>query len=131
MIVKAGTIIHKNALPVGQWSHVAATFDSKTGKQCLYINGKLAVDDESNNARKGNEGEIISQGYALQRFITACAGRGTYPIKFNGTLFTVDFEGDPDYRRWGPEYWLQNTRLMYWPRSPEIWCITKLVWLGR
>ena len=54
--------------------------------------------------------------YHLQRFITACAGRGAYPIKFNGSLFTVPpgpTEQDPDYRRWGPGYWWQNTRLPY------------------
>ncbi len=67
----------------------------------------------------------ISQGYSLQRFMNACAGRGEFPIKFNGSLFTVDwnYDGTPymgserfdaDYRRWGPGYWHQNTRLPYW-----------------
>ncbi|MCF7689453.1 MAG: DUF5703 domain-containing protein [Cephaloticoccus sp.] len=58
----------------------------------------------------------VTRGYALQRFITACAGRGAFPIKFNGSLFTVpwpDQPGDADYRRWGPGYWWQNTRLPY------------------
>ncbi len=64
----------------------------------------------------------------LQRYVTACAGRGAYPIKFNGSIFVVD---DPtrinnktnqpspvnaDYRDWGGGYWYQNTRAMYWPR---------------
>ncbi|MCX6922693.1 MAG: DUF5703 domain-containing protein, partial [Verrucomicrobia bacterium] len=53
-------------------------------------------------------------GYALQRYITACAGRGAFPIKFNGTLFTVEYNGDPDWRQWGPGYWFQNTRFPYW-----------------
>jgi alpha-L-fucosidase 2 len=62
----------------------------------------------------------ISQGYALQRFITACAGRGAYPIKFNGSIFTVDpvahgLNYDADYRKWGGCYWFQNTRLIYYP----------------
>ena len=59
---------------------------------------------------------VVSRSYALQRFITACAGRGAYPIKFNGSIFTVpypDKPGDADYRRWGPGYWWQNTRLPY------------------
>jgi alpha-L-fucosidase 2 len=59
---------------------------------------------------------VVSRGYALQRFISACAGRGRYPIKFNGSIFTVpspDKPGDADYRRWGPGYWWQNTRLPY------------------
>jgi hypothetical protein len=58
----------------------------------------------------------VSQGYALQRFINACAGRGEFPIKFNGSVFTVPHPGragDADYRQWGPGYWWQNTRLPY------------------
>jgi hypothetical protein len=60
----------------------------------------------------------VTRGYALQRYVTACAGRGAYPIKFNGSLFTVPWPGRPgdaDYRRWGPAYWWQNTRLPYVP----------------
>jgi hypothetical protein len=59
---------------------------------------------------------ILSRAYVLQRFINACAGRGLYPIKFNGSIFTVPNPGSPgdaDYRRWGPGYWWQNTRLPY------------------
>lgn len=57
---------------------------------------------------------VVSRAYNLQRFVTACAGRGNLPIKFNGSLFTVDGI-DPDYRSWGGGYWWQNTRLAYWP----------------
>ena len=61
----------------------------------------------------------VTRGYALQRFINACAGRGAYPIKFNGSLFCVDATEkgktfDADYRRWAGAYWFQNTRLPYW-----------------
>ena len=73
----------------------------------------------------GDEGaETVTRGYVLQRFISACAGRGAYPIKFNGSLFTVDaretwngapYNYDADYRSWGGPYWFQNTRLAYWP----------------
>jgi alpha-L-fucosidase 2 len=70
----------------------------------------------------------ITRGYILQRFVTACAGRGAYPIKFNGSIFIVDNPGQqerngrrsspmsPDQRVWGGQYWFQNTRAMYWPR---------------
>lgn len=75
----------------------------------------------------------VTQGYVLQRFITACAGRGAYPVKFNGSIFTVDNPAldrgrdkatgksvilpvTADYRAWGGQYWFQNTRPMYWPR---------------
>ena len=68
----------------------------------------------------------VSQSYAMQRYMTACAGRGTQPIKFNGSLFCVGHdlpEGvssaeanhDPDFRAWGASFWNQNTRQVYWP----------------
>lgn len=65
----------------------------------------------------GKDAEAVTRGYVLQRFVTACAGRGAYPIKFNGSLFTVDNGSeDADFRSWGGQYWFQNTRPMYWPR---------------
>jgi hypothetical protein len=63
----------------------------------------------------------VTQAYVLQRWMTACAGRGNFPIKFNGSIFTVDpeFTGGPkmnaDWRKWGDCYWWQNTRLPYFP----------------
>ena len=62
----------------------------------------------------------VTRDYNLQRFVSACAGRGGSPIKFNGSIFTVEavVDGKPldaDYRRWGGPYWFQNTRLAYWP----------------
>ena len=65
---------------------------------------------------RNDDAYVVSQAYALQRYMNACAGRGRYPIKFNGSLFTVPHPGKPgdaDYRRWGPGYWWQNTRLPY------------------
>lgn len=64
----------------------------------------------------------VARGYALQRYMNACSGRGNSPIKFNGSIFTVEtlnLEGkyhgyDADYRQWGGPYWWQNTRLPYW-----------------
>jgi hypothetical protein len=63
------------------------------------------------------DAQILSQGYALQRWMNACGGRGASAIKFNGSIFTVNVEasGDPDFRAWGGQYWWQNTRLAYWP----------------
>jgi len=66
----------------------------------------------------------LTQGYVLQRFMNAASGRGASPIKFNGSIFTVEKEpgkspdtpeGNPDWRCWGGSYWFQNTRLAYWP----------------
>jgi len=72
------------------------------------------------------EAEKISQSYAIQRYMTACAGRGAQPIKFNGSLFTVGHDlpvgtvstaknHDPDFRAWGASFWNQNIRHIYWP----------------
>lgn len=62
---------------------------------------------------------MIGQQSAWQRYLVACCGRGLYPVKFNGGLFTADWGlkdevFDADYRRWGGGYWFQNTRLIYW-----------------
>ncbi len=65
--------------------------------------------------------EAVTRGYTLQRWMSACAGRGAYPFKFNGSIFTVEkHDGskattDPDFRQWGGDYWWQNVRLPYWP----------------
>ena len=61
----------------------------------------------------------ISKHSAWQRYLVACCSRGLYPVKFNGGLFTADWDYkdeafDADYRRWGGGYWWQNTRLPYW-----------------
>ena len=58
----------------------------------------------------------VTRGYLEQRFVNACQGRGQYPIKFNGGTLTFDYNGqNADFRAWGPGYWNQNTRLLYWP----------------
>jgi hypothetical protein len=103
-----------DATPPGRWTHVAAVADPAAGGGRLYVNGRLVADAPRAPVR--DEAAYVSQMYHLQRFITAAAGRGAYPIKFNGSLFTVPpgpTEADPDYRRWGPGYWWQNTRLPY------------------
>jgi hypothetical protein len=71
----------------------------------------------------------VASGYALQRWMVACDGRGALPIKFNGGLFTVgltfpdpNHPGNtieyPDWRAWGGCYWFQNNRHLYWPMIP-------------
>ena len=50
----------------------------------------------------------------------ACGGRGPYPIKFNGSIFTVEPKrmGMPfnaDWRAWGDCHWWQNVRFPYHP----------------
>ena len=102
-----------NSLPANEWSKVAVAASAE--KWVVSINGKDALTINGQPAGE-NDAAYLSQMFALQRFITACAGRGAYPIKFNGSLFTVPLPGAPgdaDYRNWGPGYWWQNTRLPY------------------
>jgi hypothetical protein len=108
------TLQKADATPAGRWTHVAAVADAAAGGCRLYVNGRQVATNAG--AAMRDEAAYVSQMYHLQRFVTACAGRGRYPIKFNGSLFTVPpgpTEQDPDYRRWGPGYWWQNTRLPY------------------
>lgn len=113
LITKAATLSAHDLLTPDQWHHVAAVINRASGRVELYHNGRRVAGETSS---ADEEGFVITRGYILQRFITACAGRGDYPIKFNGSIFTVpakEAPGDADYRRWGPGYWWQNTRLPY------------------
>lgn len=103
----------KDAVPAGRWTHVAAVADCDAGGCRIYVDGQLVGSNAGAMVR--DKAAYVSRMYHLQRFINACAGRGAYPIKFNGGLFTVPAgeKDDPDYRRWGPGYWWQNTRLPY------------------
>ncbi|HEY5914569.1 MAG TPA: DUF5703 domain-containing protein [Verrucomicrobiae bacterium] len=113
-ICRETTLQQPEAAPADRWTHVAAVADSAADGCRLYVGGKLVADGTQEVV--GDEAAWVSRMYHLQRFITAAAGRGSYPIKFNGSLFTVPpgpTEKDPDFRRWGPGYWWQNTRLPY------------------
>ncbi len=84
-----------------------------------------AVPGEAHPLRTGHDSNAqnlspVTRGYTLQRYVQACGGRGTYPIKFNGGIFTVEPKamGKPfnaDFRAWGDCYWWQNVRHMYHP----------------
>lgn len=118
-IVEAGTLIHDAGLTPGRWAHVAATYDPRTDEQCLFVDGRLVAHRGGDLTGAPPGVSVPTRGYLLQRFINACGGRGAYPIKFNGSIFTVDADDgghhyDADYRRWGGCYWFQNTRLPYW-----------------
>lgn len=66
----------------------------------------------------GSGAKKITEGYIYQRYMHLLSGKGKFPIKFNGSIFTCQpspHNGDNlDYRAWGGYYWLQNTRLIYW-----------------
>jgi len=96
------------------WHHVAATVDSATGAASIYLDGKFLA------GRPGDAVSPIARGYNLQRYVQACEGRGTYPIKFNGGIFTVEPKAvsrpyNADWRFFGDCHWFQNVRHMYHP----------------
>jgi hypothetical protein len=101
-------------LTANEWHHAAATVDAATGSLKIYLDGKLVAENASDGVSP------ITRAYTLQRYVQACEGRGNYPIKFNGGIFTVEPKqmGQPfnaDYRAWGDCFWWQNTRHMYHP----------------
>lgn len=104
------TTVAKTPAVSGRWQHVAVTITRK--QSTIFIDG---VKQESSPPQT-SQAFKMARGYQLQRYIIACAGRGAYPIKFNGSIFTIAYPntpGDADYRRWGTGYWWQNTRLSY------------------
>ena len=119
VIAGQGVLANKGVLQAGKWHHVAATISPRGRVRCFLDGKALAASggEATSLIADGDDAFVVSRAYALQRYVSACAGRGRYPIKFNGSLFTVPAEGQPgdaDYRRWGPGYWWQNTRLPYY-----------------
>ena len=122
-----------NCLQADQWQHVAATADAVTGIRRIFLNGKLLR--ESSLRRGDIDGQIVTRGYTLQRYMIAASSRGIHPPKFNGGAFTVDMSGvdlsrgraarftnshgvpdSPDFRQWGGcWFWFQNNRFLAWP----------------
>ncbi|MCF7973512.1 MAG: DUF5703 domain-containing protein [Phycisphaerae bacterium] len=129
MIVGSATLqAPGQVLRMGQWQHVAGTFDQASGVMRLFANGKLVAESGQGVSAAGGLGRqeaayevtvlTVGRAHTLQRYMQACAGRGLYPIKFNGSIFTVEptvmGQGDnPDWRRWGDCHWWQNVRMPY------------------
>jgi hypothetical protein len=103
------------AAPADSWSAHVAHWREFWDRSWIYVRSSPGATVKTPLGIE-SEGDVVTRGYVLQRFINACAGRGAFPIKFNGSIFTVDeagAEGFADFRRWGPGYWWQNTRLPY------------------
>lgn len=117
-IVGGEEILARDRLRPGLRTHIAATWDPRDGVLRLHHDGRLVAASPP-VAPPGLS--PVTRGYLLQRWVQACGGRGPFPIKFNGSIFTVEpsVSGgpslDPDWRRWGDCYWWQNTRLPYHP----------------
>lgn len=81
----------------------------------IYLDGELVGEMPS----ESGDAPTLTQAYTLQRFVTLAASAGEFPIKFNGSIFTIAPEpinGRPfneDWRAWGGDFWWQNTRLIY------------------
>jgi len=121
LILGQESLLANNCLKPGQWQHVAVTLDRpKSGGWIIYVDGKVVARRDAATAPPSE----VTNGYVLQRFMNACSACGGSPIKFNGSIFTVEkspgappetADGDPDWRCWSGSYWFQNTRLSYWP----------------
>lgn len=79
----------------------------------------------SAKGKDAKEAETITRMWHLQRYTIACAARGAFPLKFNGSIFNVDGQHNvkntycsqdysADFRAWGGCYWFQNQRQIYW-----------------
>lgn len=102
-----------NCLAADTWNHVAVAVDAETNRIEMYLNGQRIAGRAP--VERPTDEFAVTRAYVLQRWIQACAGRGADPIKFNGSLFTVDHpQYGPDWRQWGGAYWFQNTREPYW-----------------
>jgi hypothetical protein len=126
LICGAETLVAPSTLTRGEWQHAAATCDERTGELRIYLDGKLVASSSGNPGEGDGPRDVVppsrvTQAYILQKWMTACAGRGAYPIKFNGSIFTVEpahtnaKSFNPDWRAWGGCFWWQNTRLPYYP----------------
>lgn len=107
----------RGSVPADTWVHVAAIADPRRGIS-LFVNGKEVAATKAQGDRSA-----VTEAYILQRYMAACGGRGRYPIKFNGSIFTVEptemgVKQNPDWRRWGGDFWWQNTRLPYGAMVP-------------
>jgi len=133
-------------LKPGQWQHVAATYDIRAGAMALYVDGHPVAQAASALSPTGRSRHglflgqdkvspsvtemTLGKAHTLQRYMQACAGRSVLPIKFNGSIFTVEpsslpnaatynnsggasMRNNPDWRRWGDCHWWQNVRMPY------------------
>lgn len=119
---------YSEQLPLASWlSNIQKTVRSSSPVKALEASRKKWAEVWSRSyiyietPEEGDLGYRISQAYALQRFMSVASGKGRFPIRFNGSIFTVDPEFTrawesltPDHRAWGNCYWWQNTRFPYY-----------------
>lgn len=134
LIVGTASLQSPDVLKTGQWQHVAATFDPRLAAMAIYLDGNLVAELASALSPTGSTrhglflgqdkvspdiaGMTVGKAHTLQRYMQACAGRSIFPIKFNGSIFTVEpkplgINANADWRRWGDCHWWQNIRMPY------------------
>jgi hypothetical protein len=97
----------RDCLKVGEWNHVVVAVNANQQRMEIYLNGKR-IAGQANKENKSDTDKTfeVSRAYTLQHWVQACAGRGNYPIKFNGSLFTVDgvdnYQKSPAGEYYGP-----------------------------
>lgn len=112
LIVGRHTLQADAQVPENELVHLA--IDVAAEGMAIRMNGRLLAEHKPPVT---NDAFHLTQVYHLQRHIFACAGGGEYPIRFNGSTFTIPHQGSPggpDYRRWGNGLWWQNIRLPYY-----------------
>jgi len=116
LIVGSETFYHPAKLVANQETAVAVTVDAY-GAIAMTVNGATRKFHVGTNidVASAETCATVTRAWACQRYIGACTGRGRFPIRFNGSIFTTQENNDPDFRRWGHGYWWQNTRLPYYP----------------
>ena len=114
LLVAKKMIFHPTKLKAGKDVSVQVSVSS-LGEVEMILDGVVHKDVLARNLASPATCAAVTRAYAAQRYTGACAGLGRLPIRFNGSLFTTEEKGDPDYRRWGNGYWWQNTRLPYYP----------------
>jgi hypothetical protein len=122
LIVGKQTLVAKDVLTPGREHRVQADCDARTGRMQLRCDGVVVADTGPVDRAPDSP---LTQALLLQRHVQAAGGRGQFPIKFNGSIFTVEPARtggpafDADWRRWGDCFWWQNTRLPYHAMLPQ------------
>lgn len=106
----------KKALQEGAWTHLALRI-TPDGNLTLFINGRIEIDDRSESPFPDLPA-LLTRAYSLQRYLLACAGRGSLPIRPDGSLFTTAHASMPfgiDYRKFGASYPWREVHWSYYP----------------
>jgi hypothetical protein len=115
-IIGAATVQTNAQPPTDRETLLVVVADASQTLPRVYVDGQLQAGEASGMPRRVPS---VSEAYAVQRYMVTAATLGVFPVKFNGSIFTVppmhidSSTFNPDFRKWGGSYWWQNTRLPY------------------